>query len=280
MPKGIHPITLLVPPSSAEPMDLCMDGYGLRMVVVSKESLGLLDSTWDERGVYFLLGRSTDLNKYTAYVGKASRQGLRRRVAEHVRTKERWDRALLISSTDGLDSAAIGWLEGRFYDVLQNAAAADILNHNQPRDESVPQYRRDVLERYVEPVMAVLRALGASPDTADQASVGAAADRTLATRKRHFKTRLADLIAGGLLVPGETLFVLRKRVGKVEAILRADGHIDVSGRSYSSPSAAAKAVSGTISEPGWEYWAIRRDGKLISLYNVRSNFLESSVTAA
>lgn len=70
------------------------------MVVVNKESLRLLDASWDARAVYLLLGRSEDPAKYTAYVGEATKQGLRQRVSQHVRTEKNWDRALLVTSTD------------------------------------------------------------------------------------------------------------------------------------------------------------------------------------
>lgn len=45
-------------------MELVIEGYGLRMTVVNKESLGLLDEAWDQRGLYFLLGRAAEPDRY------------------------------------------------------------------------------------------------------------------------------------------------------------------------------------------------------------------------
>lgn len=71
-----RPVLLLVGATSADPMEVVVEGYGLRMVVVNKESLRLLDSDWDTASVYLLLGRAEDPAKYTAYVGEATKQGL------------------------------------------------------------------------------------------------------------------------------------------------------------------------------------------------------------
>lgn len=140
------------------------------MVVVKKESLAAVGEFWVRGGVYLLLGHAADPEHFTAYVGKAP-SGLISRVASHVRNREEpWHRALLIASVrpDGLDSAAIGWLEGRLYDLLDLASAAHLTNRNRPRDESLQAYDRQVLEQFVAPVAAVLRALGYSPDSPDQ----------------------------------------------------------------------------------------------------------------
>ncbi len=207
-----HPVLLLVGGSSADPMRVEIEGYGLDMVVVNKESLRLLGADWDMPGFYLLLGRSQDNGKFTAYVGEATKQSLRRRVSQHVRTEKNWDRALLVTG-QGFDSAAIGYLEGRFYDVLTNAAAAEVLNLRQPKDETVPEYRRAALDRYVEPVTLALRALGCPPDTADQRP-------TVPRRKRRvFTESVADLIDAGLLKVGTRLRPLRKRFDTPATVL-------------------------------------------------------------
>src|SRR3954451_14600341 len=113
------PVTFLVPPSSQAPMEIELRHQLLRMVVVDKASVGSLDAFWSARGVYFLLGHGERPELFTAYVGKAP-SGLAARVANHVRSRQDpWQRALLVASATptGFDSAAIGWLEGRLYDL-------------------------------------------------------------------------------------------------------------------------------------------------------------------
>jgi hypothetical protein len=273
MAGPIHPVLLLVGGSSADPMSVQVEGYGLDMVVVNKESLRLLGNDWDAPGFYILLGRSQDFGKFTAYVGEATKQSLRSRVSQHVRTEKNRDRALLVTG-QGFDSAAIGYLEGRFYDVLTNAAAAEVLNRLQPKDETVPEYRRVALDRYVEPVTLALRALGCPPDTADQRP-------TAATRKRRvFTESVADLIDAGLLKAGTRLRPLRKRFDTPATVL-PDGSLEVEGTSFATVSAAAKAVTGTSSEAGWVFWvAPSGDGSLVSLFDLRARLREGASGAA
>jgi hypothetical protein len=254
-------------------MRVQVEGYGLDMVVVNKESLRLVGTDWDAPGFYILLGRSQDSGKFTAYVGEATKQSLRSRVSQHVRAEKSWDRALLVTG-QGFDSAAIGYLEGRFYDVLTNAAAAEVLNRLQPKDETVPEYRRAALDRYVEPVTLALRALGCPPDTADQRP-------TAATRKRRvFTESVADLIDAGLLKAATRLRPLRKRFDTPATVL-PDGSLEVGGAMYATVSAAAKAVTGTSSEAGWEFWgAPSGDGSLVSLFDLRARLREGASGAA
>jgi hypothetical protein len=256
-------------------MEVVIEGYGLRMVVVNKESLRLLDGFWDARGVYLLLGRAEDPAKYTAYVGEATKQGLRQRVSQHVRTEKNWDRALLVTSTDhGFDSSAIGWLEGRFYDVLANAAAAEVMNRLQPSDETLPEYRREGLGRYVEPVMLAMRALGCPPDTADQRP--AAAPPAARSTRRVFKESVADLIEAGLLKAGTRLRPMAHKYDATVTVLD-DGSLQLGDEVYNAVSPAAVRVTGGQSEPGWNFWgAPSGDGSLVSLFELRARLQASA----
>lgn len=267
-----RPVLLLVGETAADPMEVVIEGYGLRMVVVNKESMRLLDAYWDARGIYLLLGRAEDPAKYTAYVGEATKQGLRQRVTQHVAGEKVWDRALLITSTEhGFDSAAIGWLEGRFHDVLTNAAAAEVLNKLKPTDDTLPEYRRAGLGRYVEPVMLAMRALGCPPDTADQQRT----DTRRVTKRNVFKESVADLIDAGLLKAGTRLRPMAARYDEAATVL-PDGTLEVGGEHFHSVSPAAARVSGNQTEPGWNFWgAPSGDGTLVSLYDLRARLQAS-----
>jgi hypothetical protein len=70
-------------------------------------------------------------------VGEVGKSTLIGRIKQHADKKDWWSRALLIkSASDEFDSAEIGWLEGRLYDVLNNAVACDLMNGNRPGDSS------------------------------------------------------------------------------------------------------------------------------------------------
>lgn len=83
-------------------------------------------------------------------------------------------------------------MEGRFYDVLNNAIAADVQNRGRPGDDSIAHRDPGVLERYVEPIIAALRACGASPDTADQKPPPRAVERSGGTRRATKTSSTSD----------------------------------------------------------------------------------------
>jgi len=268
---AVHLVTFVVPGSSAEPMEVKVAHSGLRMVLVSRESIGLLDESWRVLGIYFLLGAADDPDRYRAYVGEVGRSTLVQRVKQHAAHKDWWSRALLVaSSSDGFHSAEIGWLEGRLYDVLNHAVACDVMNGNRPGDESLSLRERGVLERYVEPIMAALRACGAPPDTADQKP------KKKGKRARiHYSETLADLIAAGLLKPETKLHPLKKELTETATVL-PDGRLQVGAVIHETLSGAAKAVAGTSSEAGWSFWgAPSGAGGFVPLATLRERLRES-----
>lgn len=90
--------------------------------------------------------------------------------------------------------------------------------------------------------------------------------------KPHYGIHVVDLIAAGLLRAGEEV-ICEPRKGEVyRGIIEANGNILFSGRSYSSPSAAAAALAGN-SRDGWDDIAVR--GQPLKHY--RSAYLGSLV---
>ena len=166
-------------------------------------------------------------------------------------------------SPDGFNSAEIGWLEGRLYDVLNNAVAAEVMNKGRPGDDSIPLKDRGVLERYVEPIMAALRACGTPPDTADQKPA------PKGKKRAYYRESVKDLIDANLLKAGTRLSTTRKHLTGTALVLE-DGSLQVAGIAYQAVSSAAVAVSGNKSEPGWEFWgAPSGDGGFVPLYELR-----------
>jgi hypothetical protein len=236
-------MTFLVPSSTSEPMVIDLQDQPLRMVVVDKEAVGRLDKEWDAPGLYFLFGEHSEgLPRYTAYAGK-SPAGLRGRIVSHARSREEpWSRALLMTSSAGLDSSAIGWLEGRLYGVLTDAIHCDVTNRTRPGDNTVPDYRQAVLEQYIPLITAAMRALGYSPDSAHQ-HPGQAEPEAGAEASEIFvrfwsgmleQTAARELIGarvgprknhwmGTVIAPGlEYNFVVTKHKSRVELIFRKD----------------------------------------------------------
>lgn len=92
--------------------------------------------------------------------------------------------------------------------------------------------------------------------------------------KTLFSVKVADLINAGLIEPGE---VIRARVAAHyghEAQVSEDGGIFVDGNRYETLSAAAKAVTGSASEPGWWFWLVGPEGDR-SFVELRQEYFDS-----
>ncbi len=154
-------------------MRVDVEHSGLRMVLVDRESIRLLDASWKAIGIYFLLGPGDDPRRFKGYVGEVGKSTLVQRVRQHALSKDWWSRVLLVTKDgESFNSAEIGWLEGRLYDLLSEAVACQVMNGNRPVDNSLSPERQRLLEtRYIEPIMAALRACGAPLDPPPSADV-------------------------------------------------------------------------------------------------------------
>lgn len=274
-PDQVVAATFLLPTSSAAPLVIELPHHALRLVVVNNGSVDLLDDSWDAGGTYVLLGPAQERDRYSAYVGKAP-SGLRSRVKHHVRSKEGWDRALLVAHTSyGFSSAAVGWLEGRLWDVLTSAPTAELRNQMRPRDESLPPWERPELERYITPITAVLRALGANPDTPDQAPTRR---RGRGPRRTHSET-VGDILDAGLLTVGTRLRPIPEAFDSPATVVDGGG-LEVEGTVFDTPSAAGVHVAGR-SVNGWDFWgAASGDGTLVPLSELRRRLQANGSSAA
>jgi len=269
LPSSVR-VSFDVPATSAEPVELSVAYSPLRMVLVGRDAVRRLDDGWKQVGIYFLLGPSSHPERYRVYVGEVGKRTLLLRLKEHAAGKSWWNRALLVTSDrPDFHSAAIGWLEGRLYDALNNALLADVENSGKPGDNSLAASDQGALEYHVvHPIMAALRACGISLDTADQKPP------PKGRKRRHYTESVVDLIDAGLLQPGTVLQPLRDKLTQTATVL-GDGRLQVGTASYESVSAAAKAVSGKQAEPGWEFWrAPSGDGGFVSLFELRARLRE------
>jgi Restriction Enzyme Adenine Methylase Associated len=134
----------------------------------------------------------------------------------------------------------------------------------------LPQYRRDQLEQYIQPITDVLRAIGASPDTPDQEP------EPPQLRKRN--ATIGDLLNANLLLVGARLRPISSQHETVARVTR-EGQLEVGGKQYDSPSGAAVAVVGHEMN-GWTFWgAPSGEGTLVPLARLRAR-LEPKTSVA
>jgi hypothetical protein len=89
---------------------------------------------------------------------------------------------------------------------------------------------------------------------------------------------LSDLITGGVLVPGMTLFPRRKKYSHRVATLLPDGQVEVDGVAFSSPSDAASAIAGKRTS-GWWFFLTDQASKR-SLRRVRRDYVDAMAVDA
>lgn len=198
----------------------------------------------------------------------------RSRVVAHIKGKDHWNRALLVArdTTHGFNSAQVGWLEGRLYDLLAAAAQGTLHNGNRPSDETLPQYERSMLEACVLPLSRVLRLLGY--DTSPEMTV--AAGRTPRQPNRYYGVELSHLVSAGVLKP-DTVLYSTNSAWPAQGVVRADGGVVVNGVPYPTPSAAAASVKGGAAN-GWEFWAVDGARGRTALATLRTKYMERDVT--
>jgi hypothetical protein len=89
----------------------------------------------------------------------------------------------------------------------------------------------------------------------------------------HKKVDLSDLIAGGVLEPGMSLFPRRKKYSHKVAVLLPDGQVEVDGVAFSSPFNAASAIVGKRTN-GWGFFLTDQTSKR-SLRDVRRDYVNA-----
>lgn len=272
------PLTVLVGDPAESGLEIYDTNAALHVAVVERHQINSLkDTIWNMPGAYILLDRpDSATGVWGVYAGKAP-QGVKNRVRQHVHNKDHWYRAVLLrrDTTHGFNSAEVGWLEGRVYDLLDAAEFAELHNGNRPSDETLPAFTRNSLENMVPTISRILTMLGHDPAPADTDQAPTKAIVNTQTT-RYVGITVLDLITAGLLQPGP--IVSTSAIWPGEATLNTDGTINVNGVNYPSPSAAGcahyKALGGPKTVNGWSLWAITTDTGLVKLSTLRERYLD------
>jgi hypothetical protein len=178
----------------------------LQLLLVNRGQLPS-GSEWQGSGIYFLFGAGDQVGTYRIYVGM-SPAGVAKRLGEHERRKDWWDRALLVVAdrSGGFSTSEVAWLEARFIGKLRNELGHGVANKMQPTGDQMEPWIEKELEAHVAPIEAVLRLLGmlgvsAEPQLAndepddtdsDPAAAGAASGENLTWLQAALQVLPAD----------------------------------------------------------------------------------------
>ncbi|MGA3565420.1 GmrSD restriction endonuclease domain-containing protein [Melissospora conviva] len=89
---------------------------------------------------------------------------------------------------------------------------------------------------------------------------GHQASGTSSTKRRKRRITLSDLMSAGLLAAGASLHPRSQRFAEHTAVVLPDGALDVNGVRHTSPSGAARQLTGT-SLNGWWFWLVEPGGR-------------------
>lgn len=262
------PAGVQIPADPDAPIVLDFVSHALRVALVTRAGIVKLPSEeWDLPGVYVLIGALGIGGPTEVYVGKA--KSLRRRLRQHrARPKMEWWRALAVArdTTDGFNTAQIGYLEGRLASQIAALPALTLIASQEDIDETLPDHLLIPLDAFVPTILAAMRLAGLDTSPPDEATVGV-------DRKRDRSSvpgTISDLVATGLLRPGERL-IFDQRGRTAEAQVNPAGEIVLGGVTYSSPSGAAKAVLGGRAANGWNAWTVGKGGPTLATLRERLN---------
>ena len=263
-------VTVLVPENAVSPIVVFDDNAALKATIVERGAARHLTDEWDVAGLYILVDRCDADGGWGVYVGKAP-SGIRDRIKSHLRNKDTWYRALLVrrDTTHGFNSAQIGWLEGRLYDLLKASEGARLSNKVRPGDETLAPYDRQALEMVLVSVQRLMRLLGHDPASGDDTDTGAGA-----ASSRHYGVKLAHLLEAGLIEAGDVL-VSTNGAWPARARVTSDARIAMDDESYETPSGAACAVKNGPAN-GWDFWARQTPTGSVPLSTLRAELLEQS----
>ena len=116
-------------------------------------------------GVYFLLGRSEETSQDIIYIGQAGERengkGLLGRIEEHERSKEFWNRAILVlTSNNSFGATDITYLERSFYDLALKSGRYSLENNQVPSHGNVTEEKKAELDEFIEYVRLVVGSMG------------------------------------------------------------------------------------------------------------------------
>lgn len=254
------PVNVQIPSDADAPVIADFVEHALRVAYVDRAHLSSMPAAdWDAPGVYVLL---TGDGSGRVYVGQARK--VRSRLLQH-NTKEKlpWRRAVAVKrdTTDGFNTAEIGYLEGRVSAEVGALEHITVIEGQSSGDETLPKHMMISLDSFVKSILAALRMAGVNttrrnPESeAEDEPESERVDVTPATGRVFFPVKFSDLVSSGLIQAGETLY-LKQGLAEGTGTVTADGEIVVHGVAYRSPSSAAANALNLQFSNGWTTWRV------------------------
>jgi len=258
------------------PIELTAEFCPVEMLLVSREQVhsSNLDS-WNSPSVYLLISRRKggDAWAYSAYVGKSAQ--VVTRLKGHVKNKKDWHRACVIRRTGTVtfSSSQIAWLEGRIWSLISTSEHGVVGNSVKPGDDTLQPSSIAQLEELIPPIANMLRLAQVDiTPTQDEPTTTSRATGAKRRNRTTYNGNLDDLLNEELIADGQLVYlVIDGSVTEAQfSIKRKRAGIQVGGKHYTAPSAAAYQVRGSALN-GWFYWKVKgKNGAFINLGELRA----------
>lgn len=271
------PVNVQIPSDSTAPVIADFVEHALRVAYIDRAHLFSVPADdWDVPGVYVLL---TGNGSGQVYVGQARR--VRGRLLQHnVAEKLPWVRAVAVKrdTTDGFNTAEIGYLEGRVAAEVTALGNVTVVEGKKSGDETLPKHMMISLDSFVKSILAALRlaAIDTSRSNPETEPDDELIQTTEQTGRAYYQVKVADLVSSGLIRAGDTLHIKQARM-QATGQVTTDGEILVDEVAYKSPSKAAATALHKQSSNGWAMWHVGGPkGK--SLAALRQQWLENQIS--
>ncbi|GAB3862431.1 DUF262 domain-containing protein [Micromonospora andamanensis] len=140
-------------------------------------------------------------------------------------------------------------------------------------DQAAIELRQRLYERLCELIWEPGRLGLTLPPNAEVVASPTPSSVARRTRAHFGGITVARLVDVGALASGEQLLLTYKRV-EYTAVINSVGQIELdSGETFESPSPAGSAMTGKPTINGWSAWKVRRQGKPMSLFDIRADAL-------
>lgn len=120
-----------------------------------------------QSGVYFLFGKSEELEKGIVYIGQAGArkngEGILNRLQEHKRNpkKDYWTEAIVFTtSNNSFGPTEISYLENRFCNLAIQANRYEVKNENDPTIGNITEEKESEMEEFIDYAKVVMGTLG------------------------------------------------------------------------------------------------------------------------
>ena len=110
-------------------------------------------------GIYFLFGKSDEIDTYRVYIGEA--ENIYDRLLTHLKEKDFWNECVVfISKDNNLNKAHVKYLENRMYTLAKEAGRYQLENSNVPTQSSLSEADQAEMEEFIYNAKLLLSAVG------------------------------------------------------------------------------------------------------------------------